>query len=122
MITRDAIIEFIEGHRTQVLVGAAAVLAVCVISLIVLIATSRADTAKRQREAAAREQLSLGPDMLFMSGEPIGVSGVLLSRERRSTWNAEDAERWYTVPDAQAMERLRSAGTDRIDALLESVP
>lgn len=122
MITRDGIIEFIEDHRTQVLVGAAAVLAACVISMIVLIATSQAAIARRQREAAARERLAIGPDLLFMSGEPIGVSGVLLSRERRTTWNAEDAERWYTVPDAQAMERLRSAGTDRIDALLESVP
>jgi hypothetical protein len=60
--------------------------------------------------------------MLFMPVEPIDVSGVLLSRERKARWTDEDAERWYTVPEASSMERLRAAGTDSIEALLESVP
>lgn len=122
MITRDAVIEFIEEHRMQVLAGAAAVLAACLIALIVMMSSSRARDAQRQKKIDEMKRMALDADSLFMGGEPIGVSGVLLSRERKAAWNAEDAKRWYTVPDASSMERLRSAGSDRIDALLESVP
>jgi hypothetical protein len=122
VITRDAVIEFIEEHRMQVLAGAAAVLAACLIALIVMMSSSRARDAQRQKKIDEMKRMALDADSLFMGGEPIGVSGVLLSRERKAAWNAEDAKRWYTVPDASSMERLRSAGSDRIDALLESVP
>lgn len=122
MITRDAVIEFIEEHRMQVLAGAAAVLVACMIALIVMISSSRARDAQRQKKTDEMKLMALDADSLFMGGEPIGVSGVLLSRERKAAWSAEDAKRWYTVPDASSMDRLRSAGSDRIDALLESVP
>lgn len=122
MISRDAVIEFIEKHRTQVLVGAAAVLVACLIILIVMMSSARARDAQRQKKNDEMKRMALDADSLFMGGEPIGVSGVLLSRERKSAWTAEDVERWYTVPDASSMERLRTAGSDRIDALLESVP
>lgn len=127
MIDRDTIVEFIEARKHLLLGLCAGLLLVIALVLgLVLLSggasgkekSSRADPAK----LAAMKQNAFAPGELFYPSEPLVVPGVQLSRTLRSQWTADDARRWYTVPDASSMDRLRRAGQDKIDALLESVP
>lgn len=122
MIDRDAIIEFIETRKYTLMGIAAAVL--LLIALVLGLTLAREDSSEKKKAAreAEMKSLALDRDELFYPAEPLAVPGVQLSRIRKPQWNVEDAKRWYTVPDESAMTSLRSAGLDRIDALLESVP
>lgn len=127
MIDRDTIIEFIETRKHLLLgVCAGLLLVIALVLFLVLMSggssgkgnASRIDPAK----LAAMKRDAFAPGELFYPSEPLVVPGVQLSRTPRSQWTADDARRWYTVPDASSMDRLRRAGQDKIDALLESVP
>ena len=127
MIDRDAIVEFIEARKHLILVFCAGLLLLIALLLGIALfagkasgkdASSRIDPAK----LAAMKEEAFAPGDLFYPSEPLAVPGVQLSRSPKAQWTADDARRWYTVPDALSMEQLRRAGRSRIDALLESVP
>jgi hypothetical protein len=61
-------------------------------------------------------------DDLFLPEEPDFIPGVLLERERRTMWTADDAEPLWQDPlrDGEAPWRNRIEKT--IDEIMESVP
>jgi hypothetical protein len=127
MIGKDAIVEFIETRKYLLLgVGAGFLLLIALLLGIALFAgkSSGKNASSRvyQAKLAAMKQDAFTPGDLFYPSEPLSVPGVQLSRYAKAQWTADDARRWYTIPDAASMEQLRRAGQGRIDALLESVP
>lgn len=127
MIDRAVIVEFIET-RKHLLLGLCAGL-LLLIALLLGIAlfsgkSSGNDTASRidPTKLAAMKEDAFAPGELFYPSEPLIAPGVQLSRLAKAQWTADDARRWYTVPDAASMDLLRRAGQRRIDELLESVP
>lgn len=122
MIDRDALIEFVEDHR---IVIASVTASVLVLLLCVLFLTLHSEGEAKKRaaaQAAARKADAIAGEELWIPAEPLPVPGLQFFRGSRERWSAEEAKEWYTVPDGDALEALRSAGTRLVDEILESVP
>ena len=72
--------------------------------------------------AAVSEQRIIAPDELFLPDEPDFVPGILLEREQRSMWTAEDAESLWQDPLKSGEEPWRNRIEKTIDEIMESVP
>ncbi|MDR1251993.1 MAG: hypothetical protein LBK62_07475 [Treponema sp.] len=62
------------------------------------------------------------PEELFLPDEPDFIPGVLLERERRTSWTAEDAAPYWQDPLRNGEEQWRERLEAAIDELLERVP
>jgi hypothetical protein len=62
------------------------------------------------------------PEELFLPEEPDLLPGVILEREQRDAWTAEDAEPYWYNPLEQGEEEWRERVEQVIDELLERVP
>jgi len=61
-------------------------------------------------------------DELFLPEEPDFLPGVLLDRERRSSWSEQDASEYWQDPLREGEEKWRDNIEAAIDELLERVP
>jgi len=113
-------------RRKPVLIVSAAVLAAL---LVVFVGVSLPDrdaydvweAPPPARDTAAQRNL-IPPEELFLPDEPDFVPGVLLGREQRTEWTAEDAEPWWQNPLADGEEQWRIRIERMIDEIMESVP
>ena len=62
------------------------------------------------------------PEDLFLPEEPDFIPGVLLERERRTSWTVEDAAPYWQDPLKDGEEPWRQQIEDEIDELMERVP
>jgi len=62
------------------------------------------------------------PEDLFLPEEPDFLPGVILEREQRSVWTAENVEPWWQDPLRSGEERWRYQIEKTIDELMENVP
>jgi hypothetical protein len=67
-------------------------------------------------------QPQIPPGELFLSDEPDFIPEVILGRERRDSWTAEDAAAFWYNPLEQGEEPWRGRVESVIDELLEHVP
>jgi len=112
--------------RKPVLVTAAVAL---VVLLVVLVGASLPerdpyagwDLPPVMIQAPAHRDL-IPPEELFLPDEPDFVPGVMLGRERREEWTAEDAEPWWRNPLADGEEQWRIGIERMVDEIMESVP
>ena len=61
-------------------------------------------------------------DELFLPEEPDFVPGVLLERERRDAWTADDAASWWRDPLKNGEQIWRDQIEKTVDAIMGSVP
>ena len=112
--------------RKPVLIASAAVLLALLVALIGIALPERDpyagwDLPPMVIQAPAHRDL-IPPEELFLPDEPDFIPGVMLGRERREEWTAEDAEPWWRNPLADGEEHWR-LGIERIvDEIMESVP
>ena len=59
---------------------------------------------------------------LFLPDEPDFLPGVLLERERRTSWTEQDAAEYWQDPLRSGEEQWREAIETAIDEFLERVP
>jgi hypothetical protein len=62
------------------------------------------------------------PEDLFLPEEPDFLPPVILGRERREAWTAEDAEPFWYDPLEDSKEEWRDLVEELVDDLLERVP
>jgi hypothetical protein len=111
-----------EEKRRPVMVyagGGLAVLLLVFTGALLLARKSGADTGPAQNAAAARTVIP--PEELFLPDEPDFVPGVLLERERRTSWTVEDAAPFWQDPLKNGEEQWRERVEKSIDELLERV-
>ena len=70
----------------------------------------------------APRQDFIPPDELFLPGEPDFIPGVVLERERRTVWTAEDAASWWQDPLKNGEQAWRDRIEKTVDEIMESVP
>jgi hypothetical protein len=70
----------------------------------------------------AAERIVIPPEELFLPEEPDFVPGILLERERRTSWTAADAEPHWQDPLRNGEEQWRDQAEAIIDELMERVP
>jgi len=115
-----------RGRRTAA-VALASVLAILLVALTASFLAGR--DARFAREAPSAHpggipgtRYLIPPEELFLPDEPDFVPGVMLGRERRAEWTAEDAEPWWQNPLVVGEERWRAEIERMVDEIMESVP
>ncbi|HCM25649.1 MAG: hypothetical protein A2Z99_15945 [Treponema sp. GWB1_62_6] len=66
--------------------------------------------------------LPVPDDEFFLPPEPDFLPPVVLSRERRSVWTAEDAAPFWTDPATLDLTRLAADASALVDAIMERTP
>ncbi|AEF84346.1 hypothetical protein TREPR_1516 [Treponema primitia ZAS-2] len=124
---QDIIPEFLSTRRKMVLVtlgGVVLVLFLAFVAVILILNHNR----RSQAEAAARDladsfrPLAISPEELFLPDEPDFLPEVILEREPRETWTAEDAREFWTDPLKGKDEIWRNRAEKVIDDLMEGIP
>ena len=59
---------------------------------------------------------------LFLPDEPDFVPGVILEREKRTQWTADDAMPWWQDPLKDGEQEWRDQIEKTVDVIMESVP
>jgi hypothetical protein len=96
-----------------------------VLVLILAISSVTSKTSERNvstAETALVRQGIIPPDELFLPDEPDFIPGVMLGREQRTAWTADDADSLWQDPLKNGEEPWRNRVEDAIDAIMESVP
>jgi hypothetical protein len=103
--------------------GAALVLLLALIcALLVINRGPRAGPPSAGELAGPVQKIRIPPEELFLPEEPDFLPGVLLERERRGVWTAEDAAPYWQDPLKHGEEPWREQVELAIDELLERVP
>ena len=109
--------------RRPVLIASIGVCAVFVLIFagISLLAGNREGREPAPAPPVMRQGL-IPPDDLFLPDEPDFVPGVLLEREQRAVWTADDAAPLWQDPLKNGEEPWRNRIERTIDEIMESVP
>jgi hypothetical protein len=112
-----------EEKRFRVLAAAGGALGIAFVMItLALLRSGNSSPARPASAAVPRRQAGIPSEELFLPDEPDFLPGVLLERERRGAWTAEDAAPWWQDPLIQGEEAWRDSVEAVIDAMLEQVP
>jgi hypothetical protein len=109
----------LEGRLGFVLAGL--VLALLIL-LPFMIAAAGRPAALEEPEAGVLNSVPIPPEDLFLPEEPDFLPPIILERERRDAWTADDAEPYWYNPLEEGEEGWREQVEKVIDELLERVP
>jgi hypothetical protein len=127
---RDRLLLTLEGlpsQKRRLVYIAAAVFVV----LFVLIVAGAVQLGRGSRDTISSVGTSVGsgqqrvvipPGELFYPDEPHYIPGVLLEREQRTSWSAEDAAPYWQDPLKSGEQQWRDNIEMTIDRIMESVP
>lgn len=78
---------------------------------------------KKAKELPVKEDLSFSPTEEFLEPKYSPLSGdYYFSRMNEKKWDAEEVERWFTMPDQNTVEELSAKNDKIIDTLLGELP
>ena len=126
----EKIIQFIKdwfkkltsGQKRQMAIVCAVVFA-AVLTLAVLLSMNGAKGDDDQTDPERLTVLTpISAEELFLPDEPDYLPEVLLGRERRTSWTAEDAAEYWQDPLRGGEEKWRNKIEEAIDEFLEHVP
>jgi len=111
----------VEGKRRFALI-CTAVFAV-ILSFSVIRSYMASHSVKKSDEPERiKISVPLPAEELFLPDEPDFLPGVLLGRERRSSWTEQDAEEFWQDPLREGEEQWRERIEASIDEFLERIP
>jgi len=125
----DRLLEKVPPEKRRLVVTGS--LGFCAVLVLVLAGTSLSKAAltgggdtEREKAAAgtAVRQGVIPPDDLFLPNEPDFVPGILLEREQRAGWTADDAAPLWQDPLRNGEEPWRDRIERTVDEIMESVP
>ena len=103
------IVETIRTHKLIVLASALGLLIIMlIISVIILLSGTK--------------KPSVDPDEVMISIEPLELPPIQYSRKQKKIWTDSDLQYWYTIPDAEQMQKLHDINERQMNKLWESVP
>jgi hypothetical protein len=112
---------WLEG-KIGFMLGGVAVALVLALFVLLLAALATGKPAVEEPAARAFRLTPIPPEDLFLPEEPDFLPPVILERERRESWTADDAEPYWYNPLKQGEEAWREQVEKVIDDLLERVP
>ena len=110
------------GKRRPVLIAS---IGVCGVFALIFVGSSLLAGNHEGRKPAAAPVMRQGlipADDLFLPEEPDFVPGVLLEREQREKWTADDAAPLWQGPLKNGEEPWRNRIEKAVDEIMESVP
>jgi hypothetical protein len=120
----DQIQKLIPPEKRRIVLICAAGGLVLVIGLGALMTNkSGKQAASRPRHGSGSDQrFAIPPEDLFLPDEPDFIPGVLLEREQRTSWTAQDAAVYWQDPLKNGEEHWREKVEAVIDEFMERVP
>ena len=119
----DKLVEKVPPEKRRLVLTAS--VGFCAVFVLVLAGaslSSRGGDKGREKAAPPVQQGVIPVDDLFLPDEPDFVPGVLLEREQRATWTADDAAPLWQDPLRNGEEPWRDRIERTIDEIMESVP
>jgi hypothetical protein len=118
-----------EGKRRLILIGSAGALVAIILVITAVSLVPQRQSKPRESASPALPPPSSAPtrvvipqDELFLPFQPDFVPGVMLGREQRTEWTAEDVEPFWQDPLKDGEQQWRDRIEKIIDDLMESVP
>ena len=111
----------VETIRTHKLIVLASVLGVLIIMLIVSVIMLVSGT-KKPIADPDEVMISIDPMIFMLPDEPLELPPVQYSRKQKKIWTDSDLQYWYTIPDADEMQKLHDINERQMNKLWESVP
>ena len=112
------IIETIRTHKLIVLASALGLLIIMlIISVIMLVSGTKKPIADPDEV-----MISIDPMIFMLPDEPLELPPVQYSRKQKKIWTDSDLQYWYTIPDADEMQKLHDINERQMNKLWESVP
>lgn len=124
------VITFIKGwfnklsggeKKRLVLVCTAGFSVLLVFSVIMSMIGSKEEKLPEEPERV-RLNIAIPAEELFLPDEPDFLPGVLLERERRSSWTEQDANEYWQNPLVSGEEQWRKKIETAVDEIMERVP
>ncbi|MGP1594838.1 MAG: hypothetical protein ACTTH8_06295 [Treponema sp.] len=112
------LIEIIEDHKIAVLGGALAVLMLLMLGAVVLLIHEQKGPPLDPDEII----ISIDPSVFALPDEPLELPPVQYSRKQKKIWTEADVQYWYSLPNAEEMQKLHDINEERMKKLWESVP
>jgi len=116
------IIKLTDTQKRRVILVCTAAFAVLLTFSVIMSMVNRMEKVLPQGPERTSIRVVIPPDELFLPEEPDFLPGVLLDRERRSSWSEQDASEYWQDPLREGEEQWREKIEAAIDELLERVP
>ena len=111
-----------EEKRRLFLTGICGVFAVLLLVCVTAALVMQKPAAASPGGSVSLQSGVIPPEEMFLPEEPDFIPGVLLERERRAAWTAEDAAAYWQDPLKNGEEPWRKRVEAAVDELLERVP
>ena len=112
------IMETIRRHRRLILGTALGLLIIMlIISVIILVNGNKKPSADPDEV-----MISIDPVIFMLPDEPLELPPIQYSRKQKKIWTDSDLQYWYTIPDAEQMQKLHDINERQMNKLWESVP
>ena len=111
----------VETIRTHTLIVLASALGLMIIMLIVSLIILVGGTKKTSVDPD-EIMISIDPVIFMLPDEPLELPPVQYSRKQKKIWTDSDLQYWYTIPDAEQMQKLHDINERQMNKLWESVP
>ena len=112
------IMETIRRHRLLILGSALGLLnTMLIMSVSILINGNKKPSADPDEV-----MISIDPVIFMLPDEPLELPPVQYSRKQKKIWTDSDLQYWYTIPDAEQMQKLHDINERQMNKLWESVP
>ena len=111
------IMETIRRHKLLILGSALGLLIIIlIISVIILIHGN-----KKPGTDPDEVMISIDPVIFMLPDEPLELPPIQYSRKQKKIWTDSDLQYWYTIPDAEQMQKLHDINERQMNKLWESV-
>jgi len=113
-----------ENRKLTILVTVGAFLALMLVitGISLLVNKNTAEPELHSAGSAVGRPAIIPPEELFLPDEPDFLPGVILDREQRKEWTAEDAAPFWRDPLRDGEEQWRIYIEKTIDEIMENVP
>ena len=112
------LMETIQKHKLIILGSALGLLIIMlIISVMILLSGT-----KKQHIDPDEVIISIDPMIFMLPDEPLELPPVQYSRKQKKIWTDADLQYWYTIPDAEQMQKLHDINERQMNKLWESVP
>ena len=118
----DALKNKLPSDRRIVLIMAIGLPVVLLLFITGALLLSKDASVKPELPASSVTPRRIPAEDLFLPDEPDFVPGVILEREKRTQWTADDAMPWWQDPLKDGEQEWRDQIEKTVDDIMESVP
>lgn len=110
--------DFLEENRKLAIIMCAGLSALLVLLLIVVCIQS---SSKKKKNLPEEKKLVLEQPLQIPDGSTV-PKGYIYSRNTEKSWNDQQVEEWFTLPDAEEVEKLGHANDRIINEIIGAAP